>query len=78
VIFTILETANQIRNKTGLNKIVLSGGSFQNAYLLKNLENILANNKFIVYSHSKLPTNDGGIALGQLAIAAKFRNKTTK
>lgn len=74
LVFAIVENAKSIRNFSGINKIVLSGGSFQNAYLLKNVENKLKANNFIVYSHSKIPTNDGGIALGQLAIAAKYRS----
>ncbi|MBN2280066.1 MAG: carbamoyltransferase HypF [Candidatus Marinimicrobia bacterium] len=57
------------RKKTSLNKVVLSGGVFMNSFLLKSLENKLLNDKFSVYTHRKVPTNDGGIALGQLVIA---------
>jgi len=60
---------NQVRKQTGLDKVVLSGGVFMNMFLLKNLENKLLNHNFKVYTHHKVPTNDGGIALGQLIIA---------
>jgi hydrogenase maturation protein HypF len=77
VVYVILKSAENIRQKTGLNKVVMSGGSFQNAYLLAKSEQLLSEKGFIVYSHKKIPANDGGLALGQLAIAAR-RRKTTK
>jgi hydrogenase maturation protein HypF len=52
---------------------VLSGGVFQNKYLLEGTEKLLRKNNFEVYSHQAVTSNDGGIALGQLAIAAKRR-----
>jgi len=55
------------------NKVVLSGGVFQNRFLIENAERLLKENNFEVYTHSKVPSNDGGVALGQLAIAAKRR-----
>lgn len=64
----------KIRKERGLNKVALSGGSFQNKYLLENIENIMLDNGFEVYSSLLVPSNDGGIALGQLAIAAKRRD----
>lgn len=69
------DIANMIREETGINKVVLSGGTFQNRYLLENTENLLAQHNFEVFTQSKVPSNDGGIALGQLMIAAKRRNK---
>lgn len=73
IISVILDIAKTAREKYSLNKVVLSGGVFQNRYLLEGAENILTENKFEVFTHSKVPSNDGGIALGQLAIAAKRR-----
>lgn len=69
------EVAKLIREKTEINKVVLSGGTFQNRYLLEKSENLLIRNNFEVFSQSKVPSNDGGIALGQLMIAAKRRIK---
>jgi hydrogenase maturation protein HypF len=75
VISAIFEAVNLIRKKTGLNKVVLSGGVFQNKYLLEGTIHLLKKNNFEVYAHAEVPTNDGGIALGQLAIASKRREK---
>ncbi len=73
IVDLVIETAKIIKQETALNKIVLSGGTFQNKYLLSNIENKLTENKFEVYTSSKVPSNDGGIALGQLIIGAKRR-----
>ncbi len=73
IISVIFETVEAIRYNTGIQKVVLSGGVFQNKYLLEGTESLLRENNFEVYSHISVPTNDGGIALGQMAIAAKRR-----
>lgn len=70
-----LKTSKLLRKAYGINKVVLSGGSFQNKYLLEHTENLLTKAGFEVYAHEKVPTNDGGIALGQLAIGAKHLQK---
>lgn len=59
----------QLKKETGIDRIVLSGGVFQNATLLADLSSDLRKQKFDVFSHSKVPTNDGGIALGQATVA---------
>jgi len=74
IISVISEIVKESREKYNLNKVVLSGGTFQNKYILENLEVLLLKNNFQIYSHKKVPTNDGGIALGQLVIAAKKRS----
>lgn len=58
-----------IRKKTGLSQVALSGGCFQNALLLSGLARSLHDRGFHVMTHEKVPTNDGGIALGQAVIA---------
>lgn len=65
--FTI-EMCNRIRKESNINKVALSGGVFQNAYLLKKIIEGLEKDKFIVYTHKNVPCNDGGIALGQIMI----------
>ncbi|MFC1734165.1 carbamoyltransferase HypF [candidate division KSB1 bacterium] len=72
LISVIFDVVNQIHTTHKINKVVLSGGTFQNRYLLGKLE-LLLKEKLDVYSNEKIPTNDGGIALGQLLIAAKRR-----
>ncbi len=51
--------------KSGCKNVCMSGGVFQNALLRKKAEFILKNNGFNVYFNEKIPSNDGGIALGQ-------------
>jgi len=73
IVQIIIKTAQKISQQTGIKKVVLSGGSFQNRILLKKTEDLLKDANFAVFSQSAIPSNDGGIALGQLAIAAKRR-----
>ncbi|MEW6697091.1 MAG: carbamoyltransferase HypF [Bacillota bacterium] len=58
-----------IRQETGINKVVLSGGVFQNTLLLSRSVKGLEMELFEVYTHSLVPCNDGGIALGQAVMA---------
>lgn len=67
------DLAKRMRTATGIRKVMLSGGVFQNRHLLGNAEELLTENGFTVYSPAKVPANDGGICLGQLAVAAKQR-----
>ncbi|MCX5801444.1 MAG: carbamoyltransferase HypF [Candidatus Eisenbacteria bacterium] len=59
-----------IRTKTSIKDVCLSGGVFQNALLSTLLVDSLDKAGFKVYLHSLVPPNDGGIALGQAAIAS--------
>lgn len=70
IIEMVVQTVRKISAQTGLKSVVMSGGSFQNRYLSEKLEVLLADGKFNVYVHSKIPANDGGLALGQLLIGA--------
>ena len=58
------------REQTGLNIIALSGGVFQNRLLLEQLMLCLDAMSFQVYINRRVPPNDGGLSLGQLAVAA--------
>ncbi len=60
----------EARERTGLNSIALSGGVFQNRLLLEMLITRLEEMNFQVFINRRVPPNDGGISLGQLAIAA--------
>jgi hydrogenase maturation protein HypF len=70
IVDVIRRTCLHLRRSTGLNQIVLSGGVFANAMLLEEAAR-LSDLGFEVYSHRRVPTNDGGLSLGQLAIAAQ-------
>jgi hydrogenase maturation protein HypF len=69
----ILEVSKQIRKEKSLNKVVLSGGVFQNKYLLEKSLSLLNLNKFKVFTNHLVPANDGGVSLGQLVIASKIK-----
>ena len=58
-----------MRAQTGLDRVVLSGGTFQNMYLLSHIKTALEKQGFKVYHHSRVSTNDEGISLGQTLIA---------
>ena len=72
---TVVEMAcaqcTQIRERTGLRQVVLSGGVFQNMDLLPRVIQRLEEAGFEVYHHSRVSANDEGISLGQTMIAAK-------
>lgn len=61
----------RLRDKTGLNRVVLSGGVFHNQILLLELLKRLKLKGFEVYYHSIVPPGDGGISLGQAVIASE-------
>ena len=65
-----VDVCNDIRKARELNRVVLSGGCFQNSTLLTGLIRELHRNRFEVFAHEQVPTNDGGISLGQAVIAA--------
>ncbi len=60
----------QTRKQTGLRTVALSGGVFQNRPLLEQLVARLETSSFQVYLNRRVPPNDGGLSLGQLAVAA--------
>lgn len=65
----ILEVCRRIRHQEQLTRVCLSGGVFQNMYLLKRTVRDLDKDGFQVFLHALVPPNDGGISLGQAAIA---------
>jgi hydrogenase maturation protein HypF len=69
LVVLILNICKNLRKSRNLNKVVLSGGVFQNKTLLSLAVELLKKNDFEVYTHSSIPTNDGGIAYGQAVIA---------
>ena len=59
----------KLREKEYINKVVLSGGVFENEYLLKRIYKNLIKQEFKVFYNEQIPTNDGGISFGQLHVA---------
>ena len=70
----VLELARLQRVDTGLSTVALSGGVFLNALLTTLCEKSLDADGFRVLSHRRVPPSDAGIALGQIAIAARRPN----
>jgi hydrogenase maturation protein HypF len=71
----IMKTCRNISSETGIKKVALSGGVFQNRLLLSKTVPLLKSNGLEVYTHRQVPCNDGGISLGQ-AVIANFTSKT--
>jgi hydrogenase maturation protein HypF len=69
----IVRTCRVIRDRTGLGRAALSGGVFQNMRLLRASVERLEQAGFEVYTHQQVPPNDGGLALGQAAVAARLQ-----
>jgi hydrogenase maturation protein HypF len=63
------DMCRQIAVETGLNRVALSGGCFQNRLLLIKTMDVLNEAGFEVLTHSQVPCNDGGVSLGQANIA---------
>ena len=68
----LLEMAKRAKESAKLNTVALSGGVFCNRYLINCLIKLLEKNDFKVLFNRQVPSNDGGISLGQAAIAAKL------
>ncbi len=66
----IVATCRQLRDSTGVGAVALSGGVFQNLLLLGLTVDGLAGAGFDVLTHHRVPCNDGGISLGQVAVAS--------
>jgi len=66
----LLEMAEEARKKTKLNTVALTGGVFCNRYLSNRLIKLLRKSDFDVLLNRAFPSNDGGISVGQAAIAA--------
>jgi hydrogenase maturation protein HypF len=67
--------ADEMRKETGLNRVALSGGCFQNKILLEGSIDKLRRADFVVCCHKQVPTNDGGVSLGQAVVAASMIQK---
>ena len=64
-----MQLCKRLADTTGINKVALSGGVFQNRLLLRLTVAALEEAGLEVLTHNEVPTNDGGISLGQAVIA---------
>lgn len=67
----ILHTSQTIRDQHGVQRVVLSGGVFQNVRLLRQASHLLKSDQFDVFIHHRVPANDGELALGQIMVASQ-------
>jgi len=65
----VVEICLRLRAAEGIRAVCLSGGTFQNLYLLERVVSSLRARGFDVFLHAQVPPNDGGISLGQALIA---------
>ncbi|MEO0293001.1 MAG: carbamoyltransferase HypF [candidate division WOR-3 bacterium] len=68
----ILKVSILLREETGINKVCLSGGVFQNTVLRGRVTKELKREGFEVFNHREIPPNDGGISSGQAIIGMKL------
>jgi hydrogenase maturation protein HypF len=68
---TLAEMIVAVAGRGGERRVVLSGGCFQNKYLTEQTVRRLEEEGFRPYWHQRIPPNDGGIALGQVAAASR-------
>lgn len=75
----IVTVAKILRGLSGIEDVVLSGGVFQNALLLDIASKRLSEAGFKTLYNEMVPTNDGGVSLGQAVVAwEKIKERTTK
>lgn len=68
---TLTELCSRLRREGAPGRVVLSGGVFQNLFLTECASELLCAEGFEVLTHSLVPPNDGGLALGQAAVAGR-------
>ena len=71
----IESVCSAIRERSGVDNVCLSGGTFQNFTLLSETVALLRRCGFRTFLHSQVPPNDGGISLGQAVIGAAYLDK---
>jgi len=67
---TLVRLACLLREESSLNQICLSGGTFNNLLVFEHLIRELKFLRFEIFTHSEVPTGDGGLSLGQALVAA--------
>ncbi|MDT8425783.1 MAG: carbamoyltransferase HypF [Methyloprofundus sp.] len=72
---TLADIILRIAQQAGEKQVVLSGGCFQNATLTEKVHQVLEGAGFQVYSHEQVPSNDAGLALGQLYYTHCYNNE---
>jgi hydrogenase maturation protein HypF len=71
----LVEVAKRLRQQSGIERVCLSGGTFQNVYLFERLCAQLRAGGLQVFVHGEVPAGDGGLSLGQALVAAQAVNQ---
>jgi hydrogenase maturation protein HypF len=71
----VVAGCEEIRDGGGVSSVAISGGTFQNLLLMEQVVELLAGKGFAVYRHRRVPTNDGGLSLGQAVLADRAFNE---
>ena len=68
----VVASCERMREAGGVGAVALSGGTFQNLLLLEQVIELLSGKGFAIYRHRRVPTNDGGLSLGQAVLADRL------
>jgi hydrogenase maturation protein HypF len=71
IVAGIVRVCEAVREERGLKRVALSGGVFQNGWILARTTAALRERGFEVFTNTLVPPNDGGLSLGQAAVAAE-------
>jgi hydrogenase maturation protein HypF len=71
----VLDVCRLSHASSGIDRVVLSGGVWQNHVLLSKTIRLLEESGFIIYIPQLIPANDGGVSLGQAVVAANQLRK---
>ena len=71
ICYMIRDVSKLLRKKYRIDKVSMSGGVFQNKYIVRNVKLLLNESGFKAYMHRNVPAHDGNIALGQAVLAAR-------
>ncbi|MGB9206297.1 MAG: carbamoyltransferase HypF [Terriglobales bacterium] len=71
LVAVLAEVARRLRQRTAVDRVCLSGGSFNNLQLFERLQARLIEDGFLVFSHREVPAGDGGLSFGQALVAAR-------
>lgn len=75
IINITIQMVCKLRDEYGINKVILSGGVFENQYLLINTIDKLQEKDFEVFFNNLIPTNDSGVSFGQIAVVNEILKK---
>jgi len=74
----VATVCDELRAAEGPSAVALSGGTFQNMLLLTQTSDLLEEKGFMVHTHQRVPTNDGGLALGQAILADSVFRRSSR